>query len=141
MRTGLDLRAIAIGAAVDIGGSILIGGALFAIAGSMLGASDAEEMSELFATSLELQIFSLVIGLLFVALGAFIAGRIARRDEVSHGFAVGVISAIVSFTCVFMDPGASPFWFQAVALILTIPSGFLGGWIASMLRSGPPAVP
>lgn len=138
---GLDPRAVAIGAAVDIGGSILIGGALFAIAGSVLGASDAEGMARLFQTSLELQVFSLAVGLLFVAIGAFVAGRVAKGDEVSHGFAVGVISALVSFTCVFMDPAASPFWYQAVALILTIPSGFLGGWIAYSLRGGPPAVP
>ncbi|HUG55987.1 MAG TPA: hypothetical protein VMJ92_02830 [Candidatus Limnocylindrales bacterium] len=129
----LDLRAVAIGVAVDILGSIVIGGALLIAAGAMLGASTTEALEELFDVSVELQVFSLLTGLLFVVIGAFVAARVAKRDELQHAFAVGVISTAVSFSCVFMAPEALPFWYEAVALILTIPVAFVGGWVALAL--------
>ncbi|MGH2450422.1 MAG: hypothetical protein ACRDGE_03955 [Candidatus Limnocylindria bacterium] len=129
----LDLRAVLTGVAVDILGSIGIGGALLLLAGNLLGATSTEALEELFDVSMELQVFSLGTGLFFVIAGAFVAARIAKRDELQHAFAVGVISAVVSFSCIFMEPEALPFWYEAVALILTIPVAFAGGWLALAL--------
>ncbi|MEK6620811.1 MAG: hypothetical protein AABZ26_07560 [Chloroflexota bacterium] len=124
---GLDVRAVLVGSLVDISGSIVVGGAILAFAGAVMGATSPEQLSAAFDGSTGLQALSLVLGLAFVSLGAYVAARVARTAERLHAFAVGIISTTVGFAFVFAAPESSPFWYQAVSLILTIPAAFAGG--------------
>ena len=101
---GLDVRAVLVGSLVDISGSIVVGGAILAFAGAVMGATSPEQLSAAFDGSTGLQALSLVLGLAFVSLGAYVAARVARTAERLHAFAVGIISTTVGFAVVFVVP-------------------------------------
>ncbi len=71
-----------------------------------------------------------LIGLAFTALGGYIAARIARRAELLHSGATGVLSMLFGFV-LFEDAYVpSMRWFLWLGLALTIPAALLGGWLA-----------
>lgn len=125
--TDLNVRAVLIGSLVDIGGSILVGGAVFAVIGALAGASTPEQFTALLDGSMPLQLASLALGLLFTAIGGYAAARMVRGTERIQAFGVGVVSTLIGFTVVFASPESSPFWLQAASLMLTIPAAFAGG--------------
>lgn len=125
----LNVRAVLIGALVDIVGSFFVGGLFFAFIGIASGATSAEELNTVYDASVSLQVVTIVLGLGMTAVGAYVAARMTKGAERMHAFAVGVISTAIGFTVVFAAPDTQPFWSQAASLILTIPAAFVGGEI------------
>ncbi len=125
--TDLNVRAVVVGSLVDIVGSFIVGGVLFAVLGTASGATSAEELTRTYDASLPFQVVTLLLGLVMTGVGAYVAARMATRAERLHAFAVGVVSTATGFTIVFTAPDTQPFWSQAAALILTIPAAFVGG--------------
>lgn len=135
--TDLNVRAVLIGSLVDVGGSILVGGTIFALIGAISGASTPEQFTALLDGSMPLQLLSLVLGLLFTAIGGYVAARMVRGSERVQAFGVGAVSTVIGFTVVFASPESSPFWLQAASLILTIPAAFVGGEVRrATMREG-----
>lgn len=127
--TDLNMRAVLVGTLVDVVGSILVGGLVFAIIAGASGASTSEQLTALIDASTSLQVLSLVLGLAGTAAGAYVAARMVRGTERVQAFGVGVLSTLIGFTVVFSSPTSSPFWLQATSLIFTIPAAFVGGEI------------
>jgi putative membrane protein (TIGR04086 family) len=73
----------------------------------------------------------LVGGLAFVALGGFVAGRLARERTLEHGIAVGVGCLLVGMglQVVFPDP-TEPMWYSLLALGVMVPAGAFGGYLS-----------
>lgn len=74
----------------------------------------------------------LVIGALCTLLGGYVAGRLARAEEVKHGALVGALSLIIGVLQTGMAGEASPlpFWHELLGYVLAIPAGALGGSLA-----------
>lgn len=74
----------------------------------------------------------LVIGALCTLLGGYVAGRLARAEEVKHGALVGAVSLIIGVLQTGMAGEASPlpFWHELLGYVLAIPAGALGGSLA-----------
>jgi putative membrane protein (TIGR04086 family) len=79
---------------------------------------------------------ALVIGSLCTALGGFIAARKANTLEIKHGAFVGAGSLIVAFIEQLMQeqPAPLPEWFRFVSIVVAIPAGALGGYVAGLLK-------
>ena len=123
----LNVRAVLVGSLVDIVGSFIVGGIVFAVIGTASGATTAEQLNTVYDTSPGLQLVTLALGLAMTGVGAYVAARMTKGAERLHAFAVGVISTGIGFTVVFAAPETQPFWSQAASLILTIPAAFAGG--------------
>ncbi len=137
--TGVKIRPIVIGAVVDyVATYALI--TLYLIVVYMKeplekGGLPAEALQEALKEMLSSQeglLALLVIGALCTILGGYLAGRIARTEEVKHGAFVGAVSLIVGVLQTGMAGEASPvpYWYELLGYVLAIPAGALGGSFA-----------
>lgn len=137
--TGVKIRPIIIGAVVDyVATYALI--TLYLIAVYMkepleTGGLPAEALQEALREMLSSQeglLVLLVIGALCTVLGGYLAGRLAKSEEVKHGALVGAVSLIVGVLQTGMAGEASPvpYWHELLGYILAVPAGALGGSFA-----------
>ena len=84
-----------------------------------------------------------LIGILGTALGGYVAGRIARGRQVLHGVVVAVTSLLLGFALELALDGRVRllYGWDILFLVLMIPAGALGGYVAYCLRKAvrPPA--
>lgn len=136
----LNVRAVILGALVDIVGTLIASYVFYGIVSAVAGVS-LDGAGPYVDLSLGLQVTQLAIGLALTAAGAYVAATLSRGAERTNAFAVGVVSAVISFLLVFTAPPdtTSPFWSIAAGLILTIPAAFTGGelrrWV--LTQGGP----
>ena len=79
----------------------------------------------------------LIMGLLMTVLGGFIASRLARRDELRHALAVGVLLLITSILTTVASKETFlliPKWYQIIGLSLTLPAALLGGYFGKRIN-------
>jgi putative membrane protein (TIGR04086 family) len=142
--SGIRVRPVIVGAVVDyVATHILIVLYLFASLGKDGGVSEEalEEALRDAVTSQDGLFTLLLIGALGTILGGYIAGRIAKTEEVKHGALVGAVSLILAA----LQAGASgaeslvPYWYQLSGYLLAIPVGALGGYLAQGAGGSPAA--
>jgi hypothetical protein len=71
-----------------------------------------------------------VIGMSFVVIGAYAAGRMAKRAPMLHAVGVSIISLAIGVIDIFMGGSPAPLWYRVSGLVLTLPAGWLGGRLA-----------
>lgn len=83
----------------------------------------------------------IIIGAFSTALGGYVAGRLAKVEEVKHGAFVGAASLIVGVLQAATDgeENSLPHGYELLAYIIAIPAGALGGYLAE--RPVKPSVP
>lgn len=141
---GLRWHAILRGAVLD---NVLTIASLFPIMWFVAGAgafSDDEETArqaiDEALVSPEFLLWTSAVGAAITVYAAFWAARRAGVLHLRHGGWTAVASAALA--CLFLLlPGTTanpqtPLWHDALALALTVPSGLLGGWLASRLARG-----
>ncbi|MGW8271876.1 MAG: hypothetical protein ACWGN7_00655 [Thermodesulfovibrionales bacterium] len=135
---GLKLKAIALGIALDIGGTFLFA-ALFAIAASvqLVGKGmEAAEIEEYLGQSLPFQIVNLINGFLFTALGGYLAAHIAKGRPIGNALCVGLGSSLIGILFILWTPGYLASWVDLLSLALLPPCAVLGGYARIKKRSG-----
>ena len=83
-----------------------------------------------------------LIGILGTVLGGYVAGRIARGRQVLHGVVVAVTSLLLGFALqLALDGRVLLYGWDILFVVLMIPAGALGGYVAYCLRKAvrPPA--
>jgi hypothetical protein len=142
--SGVKIRPIALGAVVDYVATQLIV-VLYVVAYYLKESPGAGGFSqEAIDKALREMISSdqgltalLIIGSLCTALGGFVAGWLARGDEVKHGAIVGAVSLLIGVAQSSMAGASSvfPSSYEIVAYLVAIPAGALGGyWAQGMMR-------
>ncbi len=134
--SGFSVVAVLLGAASDIGCSIVFGLAFGVVLGIVLAAqgvplSQVQALAESVTASLSV-VFT-VVGLAFTVLGGFVAGRVSKRREVLHGGLVGVLGLLFGLLSLF-GSNPMPLWLQVFGYVATIPSGMAGGALAKRFR-------
>lgn len=128
----INIKAIIVGTLVDIGGSIAIGIVIGIVAGIIYASSNGgmEGFEEYSVTSVPLLVTSLIVGLVFVSLGGYVAGKIAKENEIMNALTVGVIAILLGilFTSVY------PVWFNVASFGLILPFAYLGGILSSRAK-------
>lgn len=75
---------------------------------------------------------SLLYGVATTVFGGFVAARLARSHPYFNALAVGLLGIVLGL----LLGSDAPFWFEALALLLSAPAALAGGHIA--LRRPPP---
>jgi len=74
----------------------------------------------------------IIIGALCTAVGGYVAGRLAKVEEVKHGALVGAASLVLGVLEAVMAGQRSPLpqEYEFLAYVIAIPAGALGGYFA-----------
>ena len=72
-------------------------------------------------------IVELVAGLLLILWGGYVTASIARRSQIRHAMALGVLTSVLALVSLGLYHGRQPFWFQGVILVAAIPTALAGG--------------
>ena len=104
----------------DIGGSIVLSLMLAsAMAGAGMGQNDIIERMQ----STNGLLLNLIMGLGCTVLGGYVAGRVAKREEIRHGVVVAVMSLLLGlFLEFFPEPDSLPRWYALIGYLFIIPA-------------------
>ena len=125
----INTKAVALGFLSDIGGSIVLSLMLAsAMAGAGMGQNDIIERMQ----STNGLLLNLIMGLGCTVLGGYVAGRVAKREEIRHGVVVAVMSLLLGlFLEFFPEPDSLPRWYALIGYLFIIPAGMAGGHLAA----------
>ncbi|MCE7873396.1 hypothetical protein DYH09_23895 [bacterium CPR1] len=116
----MNYRAVTIGFLADIGATHLFVLALLIVLYDP--GSSSVCLAERIAHPVVLDLFCLICGLALTGMGGFVAARLAKRDLVSHGMAVGCLSLVASI--ILCAGSTDPF--SLLGYLLTIPMAAFG---------------
>jgi MFS-type transporter involved in bile tolerance (Atg22 family) len=139
MKPQISIKAVAIGLIVDFGGSLIAGlviGIVAYIAFRSTGGKPGD-FSGYHLHSYPVMVTSIIVGLVFAMLGGFVSARIAKKDKMANACLVGILSTATGL----LLPTSVPLWYSAVSYILTLPSAYMGGAIASRQAPREPSPP
>ena len=136
--TGVKIRPIIAGAVVDYIGTyvVIVLYLAFFFMGDALkeGGASEETVERAFhqmISSPEGLITLFLIGVLGTVLGGYVAGRLAKSEEIKHGALVGAVSLALGLIQSGSGAGSPvPQWYELLGYALTIPAGALGGSLA-----------
>jgi hypothetical protein len=72
----------------------------------------------------------IAVGLLWLCVGGFIAGYLAKDHEIGNSFSVGLISVIICGILYVLQSSPIPIWIDLLILVLTIPAAMFGGFLS-----------
>jgi hypothetical protein len=84
--------------------------------------------------SVPLLLFMISYSLLFSVLGGYITALIARRKEIQHALALGVLQFLMGIVATIKFFDTAPLWFHVLFLTLLIPANVLGGQLRAMQK-------
>jgi hypothetical protein len=132
---GIQWSAVAYGALVDIlvtfaANLPLV--ALFAPEALTADPAEAERVMREAASSPDFLLAGLLVGAAATAFGAWVGARRAGVHHLRHGGWVAIASLLLGFLplLVFEAGPAPPLWYQAAGILLMLPAGLLGGYLA-----------
>ena len=133
----INSKAVLLGILVDIVGSFTLGLLVIMILLGIYYASKGipvDEMETYMKTDIPSIFLTITVGLYFTFLGGFVAGRVAKSDEVLHASIVGIAGVLLLLF--FWDestPGVN-----LIGLTFTIPVAMLGGKLSIKNSAQPP---
>jgi len=130
MKYQISIKAIVLGVATDVVGSIIIA---FLVA--FAAAAAHRSVYSVVGTSSPIAFLACVTasGLALTFVGGFVAGRVSPWRKMFHGSIVGIIALVIDL---LERNSPEPHWSRAATLLLAVPAGMLGGAIAA--RKGTP---
>jgi hypothetical protein len=129
----LSIKALAFGVLSAFGGSMLVGIAYVLVYSIVLASQNVpvEELQQRALADPVYYVGALAIGLVFMAIGGYVAARVARAREVAHAVWVGIIAVAIGVPLVAAaDTSSYASWYLPVAFVLMIPAGVVGGVVA-----------
>ena len=76
-----------------------------------------------------------LVGIACTALGGFVAGRVAKQDEILHAGFVGLLSlslgALVELLSRSAGGSGVPVWYQVFSYLAVVPAALAGGFLSS----------
>lgn len=72
---------------------------------------------------------STLYGMLFAALGGFVAVWLAKRSKFQHAFAVAFLIAVLGAAAILGRPDRDLLWAHLVAFLVMAPMAMVGGYI------------
>ena len=127
----LNIKAVLIGFAVDFFGSMIAALVFGMVYGGLLASRGmgVAQITETMTHAPAVLAASLVFGLLFTALGGYLAARIDGGGDAINPLAVGAVSTGLGVLTLLFTKEHGPLWYNAAAFVLTLPCALLGGWL------------
>ncbi len=137
------LGAVVLGFLVDTVGTILfqvIAAFAFGLALASSGVAPPD-IAAAIDESLGFRLFSMIGGMGFTVLGAYVGARFANHAEYATAFAVGVASLLFGEAMLLTIPNDLPLWQRLLGDLLVIPAAVVGGHLRFVQKraAAPPA--
>ena len=139
MFSGLRPEAILIGTLVDYLTSLPLGLILIIVLSlknsvRFWDESSSQALDAMTATP-EFMAWALVLGMMCTVFGGYVAANKAGCRHAQHGAFVGLASLLIGFFFYLSPPPEVPLpqWYEMVGVLVAIPSGATGGWLASRI--------
>ncbi len=84
--------------------------------------------------SVPLMLFMMSYSLLFSVLGGFVTASIARRKEIQHALALGVLQLAMGIIATVQFYDTAPLWYHVMFLVLLVPANIFGGQLRTMQK-------
>ncbi|HEY0078758.1 MAG TPA: hypothetical protein VGB73_08945 [Pyrinomonadaceae bacterium] len=84
--------------------------------------------------SVPLLLFTMFYAVLFGVLAGYVTAVIARRAEVKHALALGILQLLMGIVATINFWDTAPAWYHLIFLALVTPSNLLGGWLRANRR-------
>ena len=143
---GLSFYAIAAGAATDMFGTLMVTITIATVAGGSLLAQGVpeDEIGVRLSQDMRTLAWSVALGLVASVGGGFVAARVAKFRELTHGASAGAVGLVLSTISAVVSPTVLPTWYVITGYGLVVPAAALGGWIGKLWndragREPPPA--
>jgi len=140
----LRFLAIIVGLAVDIVGSLALGfvfGIVLVVFHLMQGIPIQDIATQMDAKHLNQSVIfllaSLGVGGIGSLVGGFVTGWMAKASRVTNGFAMGILSTLVSIP--FW--GTDPLWFNLLGVVMTMGMATTGAYFADLIFRRAPLPP
>jgi hypothetical protein len=133
----INSKAVLLGIAVDIVGSLTLGLLIMMILLGIYYASQgipADEMETYMKNDIPSLFITIAIGLYFTFLGGFVAGRVAKSDEVLNASIVGIAGVLL----LLFFWNESPLGVNLIGVTFTIPVAMFGGKSSIKKSAQPP---
>jgi hypothetical protein len=129
-------KAVLLGAATDLGGSMAAGIVLFFVFSAWLTGegTTTEELVAQLAGHWPFVMVSMVVGGACTVLGGYVAGRVARHSCMQHALAAGALSLVLGIMLFHHDEGPYAGIIALVGYGLHLPLATFGGWLAVRQR-------
>jgi hypothetical protein len=127
-----SVRAIFVGALVDVGGSLVVTTivGVTAVTALLVRGEAPEAIIQTLPGSLALVLFCAIGGALMSVAGGYAAAVIAGRAEMAHALAAGLLAAALNLGVNLLLGDSGPIWLTATGLVLVAPFAIFGGWLA-----------
>jgi hypothetical protein len=132
-----SLTAVAAGLTADVVGTFLFGTLATLMFGWVLSGGAPEEMARALAASTGYQLFSVVSGLAFTALGGYVAARVANHRELYHGLLLGIVTLLTGEVLIVMLSAELPLWQRLAHDLLAIPVAIIGARWRKLEKAAP----
>ncbi len=133
----INRKAVLLGILVDVIGSFTLGLLILMILLGIYYASKGipvDEMETYMQNDIPSLFITIAVGLYFTFLGGFVAGRVAKSDEVLNASVVGIAGVLLLLF--FWDESAPGV--NLIGLTFTIPVAMLGGKLSIKQSTQPP---
>lgn len=70
----------------------------------------------------------------FATFGCYVCGRLAPRAPLKHALVLGVLALVLNIIGAVLKWKLTPAWYHVVALLIPMPSAWIGGQIAAGRR-------
>jgi len=84
--------------------------------------------------SVPLLLFMMAYSLSFSVLGGYVTALVARRKELQHALALGVLQFAMGFAATIKFFDTAPLWYHVLFLTLLIPAILIGGQLRMMQK-------
>jgi len=127
----LSIVAIIVGFLVDIGVTfaLLIALGIVTVVIMLSSAASPGDLEANASNSPIFNLLSLAIGCFGTLCGAYVAGWVAKHSEMRHAIGVGIVSLCFGIALLPLTYGSQPIWLTAAAILLALPSAWLGGYL------------
>lgn len=73
--------------------------------------------------------------LIFLALGGYVTALVARRQEIKHAFALGLVQLALNILATIVFWNTAPAWFHLAVIVLLVPATVFGGQLRLMQKA------
>ena len=132
----ISIKGVLIGGVVDIGTSVVFGSmyGIYAILKLGLAHASHEQAAKGLLQSVPIYLGYLAIGFACSVLGGYIAGRIAKHDELLNGTLSSFLCLSLGIFTLFSGNDSHPFVVKILLEIASPTLGLFGGYLALLRR-------
>ncbi len=131
MDSKFNAKAILVGFLADIVGTVVASFLFAVVVGIIIKSLEIKSDNEIIHNIT--MVYSMLIACFFSGVGGYVAGKVAKRDEILNALSARLAGIIFSVFLVYKYPSlisSYPKWYSFLSFVLVLPAAYLGGVLA-----------